>query len=355
MASAESTHHLPPSPAPPSGPLTLRPSVLAWLFAGVIATVIASRFVDGVIPVVVAAAAAALVPGRHGVRGRAVLAAIAGLLVLFVVRMWPETDAVAEASVPPSEGGHPLSWILGMPIAGAVAILFMPRQWHRALQSTTLGIMAVTFALALPLLRAAMGRDVSLQRGRRVDAAVRHSLPRGGRRDLALARDAHRVHHADRGVRLVRVGQDAHQRLVLRAPPARGRNARLLSRARSVPLLRLLGADARPHVRHDRRMGRGGTHSKRHQVLPLHDVRLDADARSHPLHGLRLRAGQRRDAELRLLRFAAADDSASTCRCGCGLRSPSRSSSKCRCSRCTRGCPTRTRKRRRRARSSWLR
>ena len=64
----------------------------------------------------------------------------------------------------------------------------------------------------------------------------------------------------------------------------------VVPRARPLPLLRLLGADARPHVRHDRRLGRDEPHQERDQVLPLHDVRLGADARRHPLRGVRVRA-----------------------------------------------------------------
>ncbi len=41
-------------------------------------------------------------------------------------------------------------------------------------------------------------------------------------------------------------------------------------------------------------LGRGGPHQERDQVLPLHDVRLDADARRHPLPRVRVRARERR-------------------------------------------------------------
>jgi NADH-quinone oxidoreductase subunit M len=156
MSTAESTHLSPAPPPPHVGPLALRPSCLIAIFVVVMATAFASLFVNGVVPVALATTVAALLPGKRSLAGRVALATIAGLLVLFVVRLWPE--AAAEVSTTPSESGHHLSWILGMPIAGAVAVLFLPRQWHQVLRATTLGVMGVTLVLALPLLGVAMGR-----------------------------------------------------------------------------------------------------------------------------------------------------------------------------------------------------
>ena len=63
--------------------------------------------------------------------------------------MWPEARALA-TDAPPVESPHLLSWVLGLPIAGAVAVLFAPRQAHRTLRWMTLGVMLATLAAALP-------------------------------------------------------------------------------------------------------------------------------------------------------------------------------------------------------------
>jgi NADH-quinone oxidoreductase subunit M len=88
---------------------------------------------------------------------RAPLVIMCGLIALFVVKMWPSTD-IADIAAPPSEAGSLLSWVIGLPIAGAIAILFMPRQAHKILKWSTLGIMIATLAATLPLLRVPMGR-----------------------------------------------------------------------------------------------------------------------------------------------------------------------------------------------------
>ncbi|HXN31198.1 MAG TPA: proton-conducting transporter membrane subunit, partial [Polyangiaceae bacterium] len=119
-----------------------------------IAAAAAAFFLGNAVPVVVAGAVAALMPKDHGWHVRGPLAATAGLLALFVVRMWP---AVATAQPVPSEPGHVLSWIVWLPSAGAIAILFMPRQAHAALRMTTLALMLGAFVAALPLLRVPMG------------------------------------------------------------------------------------------------------------------------------------------------------------------------------------------------------
>ena len=120
---------------------------------GVVA--VAAAFVLGnAVPVLVAAAVAAAMPKDHGWNVRGPLAAIAGLLALFVVRMWPGLETSEPIA---SEPAHVLRWIVWIPFAGAIAVLFMPRQAHAALRATTLVIMAGAFVAALPLLRVPMG------------------------------------------------------------------------------------------------------------------------------------------------------------------------------------------------------
>jgi len=116
--------------------------------------------VDSVVPVAFAAAVAAFLPYAHDRRTRVAFAWLGGLLALFLTRLWPSTAAALSAagSTPAVESSELLSWLIGIPLAGAVAILFLPRQAPRLLQGATLGVMAATLVASLPLLRVEMGR-----------------------------------------------------------------------------------------------------------------------------------------------------------------------------------------------------
>jgi NADH-quinone oxidoreductase subunit M len=153
MSTAEitSSHH--------EEPPRLGSGQLAGLVVLALVAVVAARFVDDAVPVIAAAGIAALVPRRHPWSVRGPIALTAGLLALFVARMWPGVASqAADAAPPPAESAHLLSWIIGLPLAGAIAILFLPRQAHGTLRATTMLIMLGTFAVALPLLRVPMGR-----------------------------------------------------------------------------------------------------------------------------------------------------------------------------------------------------
>ena len=111
---------------------------LTWLIVVAAIGVFAARFVDASVPVLIAAAVAAMIPRRHGWDVRVPLAGIAGILTLFVLRAWPAVGEVA-AEAPAPESSTLLSWLIGFPMAGAVAILFLPRQAPRVLRAVTMG------------------------------------------------------------------------------------------------------------------------------------------------------------------------------------------------------------------------
>lgn len=136
--------------------LTFGPAQLAGVLIVAIGTAVAARFCDNAVPVIAAAVVAALVPKVHGWSVRGPIAVMAALLALFLVRMWPGAIAAAE-SPPPSEAKHLLTWVVALPIVGAIGILFVPRQAHAALRGATLSLMLITLAAALPLLRVSMG------------------------------------------------------------------------------------------------------------------------------------------------------------------------------------------------------
>jgi NADH-quinone oxidoreductase subunit M len=118
----------------------------------------ANAMVGSVLPVVLAGAVAWIIPRGHGLNVRVPLAVIAGLFAVFVAQMWPSIAVEAEPGAAPGEMPTLLSWLIGLPLAGAIAILFMPRQTPRLLKATTLIVMLVTLFASIPLLRVDMGR-----------------------------------------------------------------------------------------------------------------------------------------------------------------------------------------------------
>ena len=168
--SASDTKHEPNPSGGPVGESTSAPN--AWvtpaitilvLFAALtIVLFFAKRgdIIGSAAPVVIPGIIAALIPMRHGWRVRLPLAIFAGLTVLFVSHMMPSSAATdaAEVVAPAQEPKTLLSWLLAIPLLGAAAILFMPRQATKTLQWTTLGIMLGTLALSLPLLGITWGR-----------------------------------------------------------------------------------------------------------------------------------------------------------------------------------------------------
>jgi NADH-quinone oxidoreductase subunit M len=138
-------------------PLSFGASQLTGLAAFAVLAIIAAFISQSAVVVIAATFVAAIVPKEHGWNVRGPIAVMAGLVALFVVKMWPEAEATS-AAAPVSESGHLLTWLIALPLLGAVAILFAPRQAHGALRAATLAIMLVTLALSLPLLSAQMGR-----------------------------------------------------------------------------------------------------------------------------------------------------------------------------------------------------
>ena len=176
MANKTSTRGL--SSSPPSGPG--RPAWIAPTFfvltlivvvvvltqllgrdekTGVAAYSATNALLGSIVPLAASAAIAALVPRAHGWRVRFPLAVIAALFTLFLLRMWPGTIAETEVAQPAPESTTILSWLIGLPLVGAIAILFLPRQAPRLLKATTFLIMIATFLASIPLMRTEMGKD----------------------------------------------------------------------------------------------------------------------------------------------------------------------------------------------------
>jgi NADH-quinone oxidoreductase subunit M len=149
--------------APPPG-AWITPTItllVLFVFASIVLFIMKRGDVIGIAaPLVVPGIVAALIPQKHGWKTRITLAIMAGLAVLFVTRMMPSTAAVDAGDIaePPTEPKTLLSWLIGLPIVGAIAILFTPRQSTKTLQWMTLGIMIATLCASIPLLGITWGR-----------------------------------------------------------------------------------------------------------------------------------------------------------------------------------------------------
>jgi NADH-quinone oxidoreductase subunit M len=120
-----------------------------------------NAMIGSIIPLLVAGAVGALVPRGQGWRVRFPLAVMAALFALFMMRMWPSAPAAiteADLAAPSTESPTLLSWLIGLPLAGAIAILFLPRQSPRLLKATTFLVMIGTLLATIPLMRVDMGR-----------------------------------------------------------------------------------------------------------------------------------------------------------------------------------------------------
>ncbi len=111
--------------------------------------------VEHAVPVLLAAAVAAVVPKNQGWNVRAPIAAMAALTALFLARMWPGVETAIQPGT--TESRYALSWIIWLPIIGAGAVLLVPAEALGALRATTLATMFVSLAAGLPLLRVPMG------------------------------------------------------------------------------------------------------------------------------------------------------------------------------------------------------
>jgi NADH-quinone oxidoreductase subunit M len=105
-------------------------------------------------PAILAGIVGAAIPRRDGAKQRAGLGLIAAFFVFAIQALWPESGAAAPAA--PSEWPHLLNVLIFLPLGGAVAVLFMPRQLLSLLRGFTLAVLAVGFALSLMLLTVPM-------------------------------------------------------------------------------------------------------------------------------------------------------------------------------------------------------
>jgi len=107
-------------------------------------------------PAIGAGILGALVPrGDASTKQRAGLGFIAALTTLFVIWLWPNEGAV-QAAQTPSEWPHLLNLLIGLPLVGAAAVLFIPRQMLSMLRGFTYVVLGIGFVASLWLLAVPM-------------------------------------------------------------------------------------------------------------------------------------------------------------------------------------------------------
>ena len=105
-------------------------------------------------PAIIAGIVGAAIPRRDSVKLRAGLGLIAAFLVFSVQALWPEDPGAAHAAV--NEWPHLLNVLIFLPLIGAAAVLFMPRQLLGLLRGFTLAVLGLGFVLSLMLLTVPM-------------------------------------------------------------------------------------------------------------------------------------------------------------------------------------------------------
>lgn len=106
-------------------------------------------------PVIVAGVLGAAVPRGESSKQRTGLGIVAALTVLAVMWLWPSEGAAA-ADAASGEWPHLLNLLIGLPLVGAVAVLFIPRQLLSLLRGFTLAVLGVGFVASLWLLAVPM-------------------------------------------------------------------------------------------------------------------------------------------------------------------------------------------------------
>jgi len=112
--------------------------------------------VIGYWPVALAGVVGAAVPRRDSKLERALLGGFAALAVLFLLALWPSGSATATSEGVPGEWPHLLNLLIGIPLIGAVAILFLPRQMPGLLRGVTMVVLLADLVASLWLLAVPM-------------------------------------------------------------------------------------------------------------------------------------------------------------------------------------------------------
>jgi NADH-quinone oxidoreductase subunit M len=111
-------------------------------------------------PYALAFVVAAAIPRRQGRWERFAIGLSAVLGVAFLRGMWPGAEAPSEPAI---EWPHLLNVIVFVPILGAIAVLFLPRQAPRLLKRFSIAVLLLDFVASLWLLGAPMAEGWHFQ------------------------------------------------------------------------------------------------------------------------------------------------------------------------------------------------
>jgi NADH-quinone oxidoreductase subunit M len=104
-------------------------------------------------PAILAGAVGTILPRDAKLKHRIGLGLVALLTVLFVLWLWPSGEPVEPRG---TEWPHLLNLLIGLPIAGAAAVLFVPRQMLGLLRGLTYAVFGVGFLASLWLVATPM-------------------------------------------------------------------------------------------------------------------------------------------------------------------------------------------------------
>jgi NADH-quinone oxidoreductase subunit M len=113
-------------------------------------------------PYIAAFIVGALVPRRQSRPERAAIGIVAALALALIVGLWPGGQAAAEGGAP-EEWPSLLNVIVFLPIAGAIGVLFLPRQTPNLLRRFTMVVLGLDLLASLFLLRVPMTRGWHFQ------------------------------------------------------------------------------------------------------------------------------------------------------------------------------------------------
>ena len=181
---------------------------------------------------------------------------------------------------------HILSIILFTPLLGALVLLFVPKENKDAVRWIANFFALAGLLVSLPLVpgsgSSASSPASSSSRARPATGSLdRRGLRPGHRRHFVPADHAHHASGMDLDPLLLDRHRESRQGILHLVSGSPDRHARRLHGAGFLPLLRVLGSHAGPHVLADRDLGRPAQTLRRHQVFPLYIGRLGADAAGH--------------------------------------------------------------------------
>lgn len=107
-------------------------------------------------PAILAGIVGALLPREGSTKQRTGFALLAAFTTMFVVWLWPSSTPMPASETAPAEWPHLLNLLIALPLVGAAAVVFIPRQMLSLLRGFTYLVLAVGFVASLWLLTVPM-------------------------------------------------------------------------------------------------------------------------------------------------------------------------------------------------------